>query len=400
MRILFVRNLVHPRDLGGNRYPYEVTRRLARRGHDVRIITGSPTRMSDPQPGLRVLRYPTWRGHALFTFWTNALFSRIATGIATLGWTPDVIVLSSYDVAFGHGIPRWSADRPTAFIYHSLFHSDAVNRFLEGTSFLERITHRSLRRFIESVQVRPLAKSDIVIAVSEYSKREIEQLAPSRQGPTLVISTGVDLAIFGSGDRGAARDRLGLPREALVLLVVGRLVPVKRFDRAIQVLRILRSQHGGPWRLLVVGEGPEGERLRAIAAEAGVADLVSFDGHRIGEELLLRHHAADLQLCTSEFENWSLSLLEGLASGHIVVGTPTGGTPDLLKQVDPMLVVADELPQTMADAVVRLIDAPQRMDALRRRGISVARTYSWDAIVERLDQEFTRVANAASRSSD
>ena len=346
------------------------------------------------------MRYPTWRGHALFTFWTNALFSRIATGIATFGWKPDVIVLSSYDVAFGHGIPRWPTDRPTAFIYHSRFYSDAVNRFFEGTSFLERIARRSLRRFVDSVQVRPLSKSDTVIAVSEYSKREIQQLAPSRQARTLVVPTGVDLDAFGPGDSRAARDRLGLPREALVLLVVGRLVPVKRYDRAIEVLRLLRSRHGGPWRLLVIGEGPEGGRLRAIAAEAGVADLVSFDGHQTGEALLLRHHAADLQLCTSEFENWSLSLLEGLASGHIVMGTPTGGTPDLLKQIDPLLVFADERPQTMADAIVRLIEAPERMDALRQRGISVAGMYSWDAVVERLDQELTRVAHEASRSFD
>src|SRR6266550_55679 len=159
MRILFVRNLLDPRDLGGNRYPHEVTRRLARRGHDVRVITGSRTRITDPQPGLRVMRYPTWRGHAFFTFWTNALFSRIATGIATFGWKPDVIVLSSYDVAFGHGIPRWSSEYPTAFIYHSRFHSDAVNRFLGGTSFLQRVARRPLRGLTQSVQVLPLTKA-------------------------------------------------------------------------------------------------------------------------------------------------------------------------------------------------------------------------------------------------
>jgi len=400
MRILFVRNLVHPRDLGGNRYPYEVTRRLARRGHEVRVITGSVTRITEPEPGLRVMRYPTWRGHALFTFWTNALFSRIATAIATFGWSPDVIVLSSYDVAFGHGVPRWSDDHPTAFIYHSRFHSDAVNRFLESNAYPGRLARRALRRFIESVQTRPLAKADSLIAVSEYSKREIQQLAPAREARTVVIPTGVDLTVFGPGNREAARDRLGLPRDALVLLVVGRLVPVKRFDRAIEVLRLVRTQHRGPWRLLIVGDGPENNSLRAVAAGAGVAEAVTFEGHRTGEELLLRHHASDLQLCTSEFENWSLSLLEGLASGHIVVGTPTGGTPDLLKQVDPMLVTADERPQTMADAVLRLVAAPQRIAAIRQRGLDVAATYSWDAIVERLDHELTRMVAGASRSSD
>src|SRR5688572_30378046 len=138
VRILFVRNLYHPRDFGGNRYPYEVTRRLAARGHDIRVVTGSGTPLPERLPRLRILRYPVWRAHPLLTFWTNALFSRACAAIARVGWKPDVIVLSSYDVAFGHGIPRWSREPPTAFIYHSRLHSDAVDRFLVGDSLLER----------------------------------------------------------------------------------------------------------------------------------------------------------------------------------------------------------------------------------------------------------------------
>jgi glycosyltransferase involved in cell wall biosynthesis len=391
LRVLFVRNLFHPRDFGGNRYPYEVCRRLAARGHELAVVTGSPTRDPGGERGIRIVRYPALRSHPLLTFWSNALLSRVS-GLALAGWQPDVVVLSSYDVAFGFGIPRWPRGHPTVFIYHSRFQSDAVDRFISASTWFERSLARPLRRFVEVVQRRPLVNSDTVIAVSEYSRREIEALAPERLGGTAVVPTGVDTEVFRPGDRTEARRALDIPLEARVLLVVGRLVPIKRFDRAIEVVRLLRSGMDGPWRLLIVGAGPEEGRLRDRAAAAGLADVVRFEGHRTGAELLLRHHACDVQLCTSEFENWSLSLLEGLAAGNVVVGTPTGGTPDLLGEVDGALVTSDERPETMARSVADLLESRERLEGLRSRAVAVARNYSWDRIVDRLEEELLTVA--------
>jgi glycosyltransferase involved in cell wall biosynthesis len=302
-------------------------------------------------------------------------------------------MLSSYDVAFGHGLPCWSRHPPTVFIYHSRFQSDAVDRFLSSSSPPARMIGPWLHGFVKIVQARPLIEADTVIAVSEYSKREIEAFAPGRHDPAVVIPTGVDLTRFHPGNREAVRETLGLPRDASVLLVVGRLVPVKRFDRAIEVLRQLRAQNGVNWRLLVVGDGPEDQQLRDLSTSAGMGAYVRFEGHRTGEDLLARYQAADLQLCTSEFENWSLSLLEGLASGNPIVGTPTGGTPDLLAQLDPDMVMSDERPETMAAAIRRLAGATGRLDALRQQAVRVAQRYSWDAVVGRLEQELAKLVS-------
>jgi glycosyltransferase involved in cell wall biosynthesis len=391
VRILFIRNLYHPRDFGGNRYPYEVTRRLAERGHEIRVVTGSKTRTADAPRGLRIMHYPASQSHPLMTFWSNALGSRAAAALASMGWRPDVVVLSSYDASFGHGLPRWSRHPATVFIYHSRFQSDAVDRFLSSSSPPARMFGPSLKGFVTTVQTLPLIEADTVIAVSEYSKREIEAFAPGRHDPPVVIPTGVDLTKFHPGNRESARDKLGLPRNASVLLVVGRLVPVKRFDRAMEVLRQLRAQGDVNWHLLVVGDGPEAQRLRDVSTSAGIGAFVRFEGHRTGEDLLARYQAADLQLCTSEFENWSLSLLEGLASGNAIVGTPTGGTPDLLAQVDPDMVMADERPDTMAAAIRDLAGASGRLDAMRHKAVRVAQRYSWDAVVGRLEDELAKL---------
>src|SRR5712692_6136149 len=127
MDILFVRNLFRPADFGGNRYPWEVTRRLAARGHTVRVVTPKP---GGPLPGptpVELHHYPVSRRTPLETFFTNALFSRIVVERQILRRRPDVILFSSYDTAYGYfALPLHRI--PSTFIYHSSFYSPAVDR--------------------------------------------------------------------------------------------------------------------------------------------------------------------------------------------------------------------------------------------------------------------------------
>jgi glycosyltransferase involved in cell wall biosynthesis len=178
------------------------------------------------------------------------------------------------------------------------------------------------------------------------------------------------------------------------MLAVGRLVPIKRFDLTLRVIGALRrSAPSDDWLLLLVGSGPQREALENLAKQIGVESAVRFEGYQSGEELVIRHQAADLQLCTSEFENWSLSLVEGLACGHPVVAFDTGGTPELLAPLDPALIVAESGPEAMANRVLELMSAPERMPELNARARSIAEQYSWEHVVDRLERVLTEVAH-------
>ena len=390
-----MRNLYLPADFGGNGYPWEVTGRLARRGHEVVVITGSPSSRIHP-PGVRLVTYRASRRTPLHTFLTNAYGARRATQALLRRWRPDVVVHSSPETAYGY---YRSAERrtrpPTVYIYHSRFVSDAVDR-LSGRPWPLRTVGRLTRRVMDKVEALDYASPDMIVAVSPFSKAELEERLGGPDPRIEVIPTGVDTNAFRPGDRAAARRVLEIPDAAHVIVTVGRLAPVKRYDRAIDALALLRrAEPAADYRLVVVGRGPERESLGERARSAGLDDAVRFDGFHQGDELRTRYAAADLILCTSNFENWSLSLLEALACGVPVLGVPNGGIPQLLATVDKGLILADSEPATAAAAIRSLIADPVRLVELgaTARRVAVSQ-YDWDVVVERLEACFRRATVA------
>ena len=103
--------------------------------------------------------------------------------------------------------------------------------------------------------------------------------------------------------------------------------------------------------------------------------------------------AADLQVCSSAFENLSLAILEGMACGTPVLGTPGGGTPELLSQIDPALVLPDDHAHSIADALPHWLSDRQRLADLGRRARRVAvERYDWDRVVDGLESVCAEVA--------
>lgn len=364
-----------------------MTLRLARRGHRVRVVTPRPR---GPLPGAteaEFLHYPVSRRTPLETFATNALFGRFAVDRAIRG-SKGVLVLSSYEIAFGtFALRRRPLAIPSVYIYHSRFHSDAVDRVAAARG-LKRLLGPVLRRFVEHVERMVFASADAIVAVSPYSRAEIETRLGGLTPKVHVIPTGVDTDVFVPGDQRSARSTLGIDRYARVLLVVGRISPVKRYDRALETLRLLRDADSR-YQLLVAGVGPELEALRELARRLGISSAVRFEGFLDGPALLARYQAADLQLCTSEYENWSLALLEALSCELPALGVPRGGIPELLGQISDDLVCAGAEPTDIADGVSHLFDRPEVMRVAGRRGRAVVvERYDWESVIDALERLF------------
>jgi glycosyltransferase involved in cell wall biosynthesis len=382
--ILFLRNLYWPEDFGGNRYPFEVTARLARRGHRVNVVTGKRSREKRPamNEAVTINYFRVWRGHPLATHVTNAV-AVIPRLLACLRRRPDVVLVSSYDV----GLPFFTLRRrpPSAFIYHSSLYSDAVER-LGRRAGASRILYRLIRAYMRSLERHVLGGADRIVAVSDFSMTEIVRREPATTSRVSVIPTGVDTQFFAPTKHlGAARLHLGLDPEQNVLIVVGRLVPVKRYDRAIDVVAGLRDRDIDV-TLLVVGRGPEQKELEAHARRLGVAHRVRFLGFRSGADLRDALWAADVQLCTSDFENLSLALIEGMAAGVPIAALPTGGTVGLLNAIDPTLLAhsatADALVSTVAEL---LTDQERRQEAAARSRTYVVKHHDWERVVDQLE---------------
>ena len=381
--ILFARNLFLPEDLGGNRYPYETIRRLGQRGHPVTVVTPRLHAAFPPLDHIRYHLYPVRRPHPAVSHVTNLLGATLA--LRALGPEHDVALAGSYDAALALGWAGVVPRTPLVFLFHSEFYSEWVQA--------RGVMRHLLRRYMAAVERRVFASSARIVAVSQFSARQIGSRAPRAGRKVRVIPTGVETDFFRPPeDKQAVRARLGLPAEIPVVLGVGRLARVKQFDRLITAFAAAWAR-GLDARLIVAGDGPERQSLERLIATYGLRERVHLAGYADPDRLRAFMQAADLQVCSSAFENLSLAILEGMACGTPVLGTPGGGTPELLDQIDPGLVLPDDHAHSIADALPGWLADRQRLADLGRRARQVAvDRYDWDRVVDGLESVCAEVA--------
>jgi glycosyltransferase involved in cell wall biosynthesis len=156
-----------------------------------------------------------------------------------------------------------------------------------------------------------------------------------------------------------AREELGLPADAFVMVTVGRLVARKS---VVQLVEALISCGRADVHLVVVGDGPDSAALQSAAASAGVAQRVRLLGHVSDAVKYQALAAADIFVSTSQHEGFGLVFLEAMAFGLPVICYDRGGQIDFLKSRETGHVAKLNDLADFTRAVVRLHDDP----ALRR----------------------------------
>lgn len=162
-------------------------------------------------------------------------------------------------------------------------------------------------------------------------------------------------------DPALPRASLATPEGVPLLLCLGRLHPNKGFDLAIRALARLPDAV-----LWIAGDGPEGERLRALAREEGVAPRVRFLGWRTDVTALLR--AADVFVCSSRHEPLGNMVIEAWAHGVPVVAFDAQGPAELIADGETGLLVPREEVGAFAAAIGAVLADPAAASALADAG--------------------------------
>lgn len=174
--------------------------------------------------------------------------------------------------------------------------------------------------------------------------------------------------------RSAVRQELGLEEGHFVVAAVGRLVPVKNFEMAIEAIALVHETVPAA-RLVIVGDGPERDRLEHVAAcRGGPAGLVRFLGHRPDVPDLLG--AADVLVITSTTEGMPYVLLEAAASRLPVVSTSVGAIPEVFTDgaitlLPPEAQQWPEGPALLARELASLAAHPDRRRLLASRAAAI-----------------------------
>ncbi len=218
--------------------------------------------------------------------------------------------------------------------------------------------------------------------------------------PVHVLPTGLAADRFRPGDGAAFRARAGIERQRPLLTYIGRVAHEKNIGFLLQVFAEVRKSE--PQAMLVIaGEGPAREPLRAQVASMGLQGHVHFAGYLARDsELLDCYAAADVFVFASRTETQGLVLLEAMAQGAAVVSTAELGTRSVLLPASGAVVVPEER-AAFAAAVLQVLRDPQLRAAMAQAGRSYARSWSSAAMAQRLAQIYAQLCSAplAARAS-
>ncbi|NBC16191.1 MAG: glycosyltransferase [Bacteroidetes bacterium] len=209
--------------------------------------------------------------------------------------------------------------------------------------------------------------------------------------PEACIFTGYDVVDNAFFAEGAARARQhpeavrhlpGLADDTPFFLASNRFIPRKNLGTLLRAYAAYRQRATQPWRLVLLGDGPERARLEALAADvAGV----TFAGFRQVEELPAYYGLAAVFVHPARRDQWGLVVNEAMASGlPVLVSTGAGCAHDLVQDGENGFRFDPEDPEALAELMRRMASAEADLDAMGQRSRQIIRRWSPEVFAERL----------------
>lgn len=189
-----------------------------------------------------------------------------------------------------------------------------------------------------------------------------------------------------------ARRKLGLAQDKFIVLQLGRMVPRKGIDTVIESLALLRGQYRVDAELLVVGgdverpgapDTPELARLRALAAQLGIADQVHFTGQKERSELRYFYSAANVFVTLPWYEPFGITPVEAMACARPVIGAEVGGIKSTVIDGETGFLVPARDPHAVAERLTALHDNVALAQAMGEQGLRRAyQHYTWRTVAQ------------------
>ena len=379
-------------DAGGMTvYVREVARALADMGVEIDIFTRRSDEVTQEEsflsPGVRVIQIPA--GPSDLT--KEQLAAHVPEFTSNLGEFVEMEG-TSYDIIHSH---YWLSGKVAARL------KERWNvPFVHTFHTLGRVKNESLRQgdfpepqFRLAGERNVIEEACAIVASTVEERRSLVELYAAHPERIHLIPPGVDHRLFTPGDKGFARDALGIDRDAMVMLFVGRLQPLKAVDTAIRAMADLASRAqvaGRDLRLLIVG-GPSGasgsaelSRLHALAKSLGVSSAVDFIPAQPQASLPAYYRSADVCLVPSHTESFGLVALEAQACGLPVVASGVGGLRHIVQHGRTGYLVEPGSATAFAERAFRILSDSALAATMGRLAVCGSSEFSWQRSAKEL----------------
>ena len=248
--------------------------------------------------------------------------------------------------------------------------------------------------FLKNLAKFAISNSSYVTANSSFTKSVILKIHDFKN--IEIIPMGVNLSSFNPKNKDdKLREKYDIKNE--FILFVGRLVEKKGAEYLIKAMPFVLKRLPEA-KLLIVGNGPEKNKLVNLARELNMESSVIFTGSILNKDLPRFYATADVFAGPSivtekgDTEGLGIVFLEVIASGLCVIGTNVGGIPDIIKHNKTGILVEQKNPGQLANAIVNLLKDKNLQKRLSKNAIQhVKNTYSWNIVAEKFAKIYSKI---------
>jgi alpha-1,6-mannosyltransferase len=330
------------------------------------IIPGEKTELvEDGRSRIYSIRSPLVSRSARY----RALINLRAIGEILERERPDIIESGDpYQVGWKAASLGSSLKIPVVAFYHSHF----PEAYLRGPArFLRAAAQAYVRKLYNRFEATLVPSPSLARVLEEWGLRNVR-----------TVNLGVNAKIFSPipDDSVDTRNSLGIGCDCKLLLYVGRLAPEKNTRTLFAAFEILAKRQHNEFALLVIGDGPQRERLRHLQAQTGNVKWIQYSSD--SAELARYYRAADLLVHPGIQETFGLVALESQACGTPVIGI-RGSHMDRIILHEQESWAGENTPEALVKAVEQFSDKDLRvLGALAAR--VAAEQYAWPRIFEGL----------------
>ncbi len=406
MRICFLSYRGNMYSGGQGIFLYQLSRELARRGHEITAIIGPP--YTDDMPWADVRReinHHFWGWHKNWLPKENPLtafhpVNMLEIMYRKLGFLSEPVAFSLralktmvslmkngkrfdmiHDVqTLGYGVlPLRMMGLPVVSTVHHPLSVDlkaSINQPDKG--FVDVMG--AVEFFPVLMQAFVARHLDMVLTSTEAGRHELKADFRVKPHRIRIVSNGLDVDAF--------YPRPGIERDPDSLLFVGYTdSPQKGFLYLLRALKLLPERV----KLIVVDDTNRWWAWIWIK-ELGLRDRVFFTGKLSGEELIEQYSKAAVTVMPSIYEGFGLPALEATLCGSGVVASKAGALPEIIEHGETGLLAPPQAPKALAEAISRLLDNPGERKSMVEKGQRrIRENYSWKKVAAMTEKVYEEV---------
>ena len=226
----------------------------------------------------------------------------------------------------------------------------------------------------KSVTRKKYLSCDRIICVSEKIA-EIMRSYLNKKEDIVTVHSGINVDYTSAIPHDMnLRDQFGIPENRFLIGNTSAIAAHKDYGLFVKAASELINENKGV-HFVIVGDGPERERIERQVEALNISDHVTFAGFIPNASLLIKQF--DLFLMTSSTEGLGTSLIDAMASNVPIVVSGVGGIPELIKQGVNGVVIDDRNPEKYANAILELIGDHEKSNRFTRASKELVQSFTY-----------------------